>query len=56
MTKNKHWLYLEELRKSGKTNMFLADSYLVERFNLTPQEAKHILFEWMSLYNRADYE
>ncbi len=56
MTNNKHWLYLEELRKSGKTNMFWADGYLAKRFNLTPQEAKHILFEWMSLYNSKDYK
>ncbi len=56
MTNNKHWLYLEELRKSGKTNMFWADGYLAKQFNLTPQEAKHILFEWMSLYNSEDYK
>ena len=56
MTNNKYWIFLENLRRSGKTNMFEATPYLMVEFGLTQKEAKEILVDWMKNYNREDYE
>lgn len=56
MTTNKYWIFLEELRKSGITNMYGACPYLQEAFDLSFAEAKEILIDWMKNYNREDYE
>lgn len=56
MTNNKYWIYLEELRRSGVTNMYGATPYLMDAFSLDYSEAKRILIDWMRNYNRADYE
>lgn len=56
MTTNKYWIFLEELRKSGITNMFGAAPYLAEEFNLSKNEARSILVDWMENYNPKDYE
>ena len=56
MTTNKHWLYLEDLRRSGVTNMFGASPYLAEAFDLDEREAELILADWMRNYNPDDYE
>lgn len=56
MTTNKHWVFLEELRKSRVTNMFGAAPYLAEEFNLSKNEAREILAEWMDKYDPKDYE
>lgn len=55
-TTNKYWIYLENLRCSGVTNMFGAVSYLMDEFNLEHDEACEILTDWMKNYNREDYE
>lgn len=39
--------FLEELRKSGKTNMFGACPYLQRKFSLSADEAGEILTDWM---------
>lgn len=56
MTDNKYWIYLEELRRSGETNMYGAVPYLQAEFGLDKREAKDILIDWMQNYNAADYE
>lgn len=56
MTKNKYWIYLENLRQSGVTNMFGAGPYLQAEFDLTEREAREILIDWMNKYNRDDYK
>ena len=56
MTKNKYWLYLEELRKSGVTNMYGAAPFIEARFGISNSEARKILVEWMQNYDPADYE
>lgn len=56
MTDNKYWIYLENLRRSGVTNMYGAGSYLMEEFDLSSSDAKEILVDWMENYNRKDYE
>lgn len=58
-TTNKYWIYLEELRRSGVTNMFGAVPYLMAAFEdegMTKREAHKILADWMEHYNREDYD
>lgn len=57
MTDNPYWLYLEDLRRSGVTNMYGAVPYLMDAFpELSKGEAVVILSDWMKNYNRDDYE
>lgn len=56
MTTNKYWIYLEELRQSGVTNMFGAAPYLAAEFGLSNTEAREILIEWMENHNPDDYK
>lgn len=56
MTDNKYWLYLEELRKSGVTNMYGATPYLESAFGIDKHEASIILADWMKNYNPEDYK
>ena len=48
---NEYFEYLEELRKSGETNMFGASAYLQQEFGLGRYEARAILMEWMGKKN-----
>lgn len=50
MDNEKYYQYLDDLRDSGITNMFGAASYLVDEFDLEPEEASKILVEWMKSY------
>ena len=43
--------YLEELRKSGDTNMWGASPYLQHAFDLSKAEAKSALLKWMNLHS-----
>jgi len=45
--KQEHKIYLNELRGSGVTNMYGAVPYLIAEFDISKQEAKAILIEWM---------
>lgn len=45
-----HKAFLDELRESGKTNMFGASQYLIWEFGLDKKEARAILSEWMSSF------
>ena len=43
-----HYLFLDDLRKSGVTNMMGATPYLIEVFpELSPSEGRFILTNWM---------
>ena len=46
-----YYMYLEELRESGVTNMFGATPYLREEFDLGRKEAMKILSSWMENYD-----
>ena len=46
-----YYVYLEELRQSGVTNMFGASSYLRKDFGLGRREAIKILSSWMENYD-----
>ena len=56
MTDNKYWIFLENLRRSGDTNMFGAAPWLMNAFDLKYDQARNILADWMRNYNPADYD
>lgn len=39
--------FLDNLQKSGKTNMLGATPYLIEEFGMSRQKAKQYLIKWM---------
>jgi hypothetical protein len=46
--------YLNELRKSGVTNMFGATPYIVREFNISEEDAKKALMYWMKNFKRNE--
>lgn len=42
-----HYIFLDDLRKSGVTNMLGATPYLTNIFDLTNREARYVLASWM---------
>ena len=56
ITTNKYWIFLEQLRRSGVTNMYGAAPYIEEEFGVSSKEAKSILIDWMRNYNPNDYK
>ena len=42
--------YLDDLRESAVTNMFLAASYLVQEFGFDKREARRALRYWMDTF------
>ncbi len=46
------FLYLNELRDSGKTNMFDATSYIVNKFNMDKRTAANYLILWMQSFKK----
>ena len=46
-----YYVYLEELRQSGETNMFGASPYLQSEFVLGRREAIKVLSNWMENYD-----
>ena len=56
MTENPYWIYLEELRRSGVTNMYGAGPYVQQEFGVSRREAIKIVADWMKNYNPADYD
>ena len=55
-TTNEYWIYLEQLRRSGVTNMFGAVPYIMNEFGVSKAEASKILSDWMKNYNPEDYD
>lgn len=55
-TTNVYWVYLEQLRRSGETNMYGATPYLMKEFDLSQNEARRILIDWMQNYNPEEYD
>tara|TARA_R100000697_G_C5307214_1_gene159701 strand:- start:27 stop:224 length:198 start_codon:yes stop_codon:yes gene_type:complete len=45
-----YYVYLEELRQSGETNMFGSAPYLREEFGLGRRESIKIVANWMDNY------
>lgn len=44
--------YLNQLRESGKTNMFGARPYIMEEFDMESDDAKQYLLARMKIYNK----
>jgi hypothetical protein len=42
--------FLEELKKSGNINMFASVPLLVDEFNISKEDARKIIIEWMKQY------
>ena len=47
-----YFIFLDELRESGITNMYGATPYLQEAFELAQDEAQIILVEWMNTFSQ----
>lgn len=49
--------YLNELRKSGTTNMYGASVYVEGEFGLSSKESKELVVLWMENFNdKGNYE
>ena len=48
--------FLNDLRESGVVNMFGAAKNLYDKFELTMDEARSVLLEWMDSFNDEDDE
>jgi hypothetical protein len=57
ITEQEHEMFdfLNDLRKSGVTNMFGASPYLVDRFDVDKYEATKVLSKWMENFNEDGY-
>jgi hypothetical protein len=51
MNKEKYFIFLDNIRETGKINMFGAAPYLQEAFQLNRYDAKDILLEWINTFN-----
>ena len=52
--RNEVYLYLEQLRESGETNMFGAAAYIEQHFELSKKDARKYLMDWMRSYNKKE--
>lgn len=51
-----HFEYLDELRESGRTNMFGAGSYLEQVFGLERGTASKYVGHWMETFSQRQRE
>lgn len=56
MDRKEYFVWLDELRESGETNMYGASAFLMNEFDLDRQEAKAILIEWMQTFSKRHPE
>lgn len=49
---DEHLEYLDDLRESGRTNMYGAGKYLVAEFNLPNPVARNVLSYWMETFGK----
>ena len=49
----RYFIYLNELRESGITNMFGAAPYLREEFSLGTRDARKVLTHWMDSFDKS---
>lgn len=45
------FVFLDDLRASGQTNMFGAGAYLEDEFEMTRKEARRVLGLWMNTFD-----
>lgn len=51
LDENEVFEFLDDLRDSGVTNMFGARPYIVEEFDIEPEEAGQLLSKWMKTFS-----
>ena len=49
--KQEIFVYLDDLRESGETNMFGSPLYVQEEFGMSPESASHIVGRWMKTFS-----
>lgn len=54
MDKHELFAFLDELRLSGKINMFESPRVLMEMYGMTKQEAKNIFIEWTEQFGGTE--
>ena len=50
---HEYFIYLNELRESGLTNMYGAAPYLKEEFTLGTRGARKVLMHWMDSFDKS---
>ncbi len=50
VSKEKVFVYLDELRESGITNMFGAGPYVEDAFDMDRRTARSLVVEWMETF------
>jgi hypothetical protein len=53
VNKEEMFVYLDNIRETGKINMFGAAPYLQDAFGLSRYEARDILLEWMDTFSES---
>lgn len=53
---DKYFNYLERLRKSGVTNMYVSPTFLVHEYELNESEATSIVIVWMNNYDYLSHK
>ena len=56
MNKEQYFIFLDNIRETGKINMLGATPYLEDAFGLNRHDAKDILFEWMCTFRERHQE
>lgn len=51
---DEHYDYLMWLRDSGETNMWGAAPYLQSEFDISYEDAKDLLIEWINLFEDVE--
>jgi len=46
--------FLDDLRESGKTNMYEAGQYIQDKFGITKYEANRFLIKWMETFKERN--
>tara|TARA_R110002072_G_scaffold12849_5_gene54816 strand:- start:5459 stop:5716 length:258 start_codon:yes stop_codon:yes gene_type:complete len=54
VSRNEVFTFLEQLRASGKVNMFESPKHLENKFGMTPEEAKMDFFQWTQHLKREE--
>lgn len=53
---DKYFIYLDNLRESGITNMFGSAPFLAEEFDIPRSEAVKIVSKWMDTFDKRHPE
>lgn len=51
-TKEEVFVFLDELRESGETNMYGAGPYVEDEFDVDRRTARSLVVEWMETFSK----